>query len=128
MTNANDRRRSLPVDTIEIVGFTITPSLKARVTRQLRRALTGVQAQPVHARVSFTDVNGPKGGLDIRCAIDVTIPRTKPFHVEEMAADGVTAFDQSAAAITQQIARRLERRTDSGRHPKKYYAARRLLS
>jgi putative sigma-54 modulation protein len=128
MTHANDRPRSTSESAIEFVGLAITPVLKARVTRQFRRALAGVQTRPVHARVSFADVNGPKGGLDVRCAIDVAIPRTKPFHAEELAADALTAFDQASAAITRQISRRLVRREDSGRHPKKYYAARRLLS
>ena len=126
MTKATDRPHPDPAPIIEIVGLAVAPTLKARITRQLRRTLVGVQTGPVHARVSFTDVNGPKGGLDVRCAIDVTIPRMAAFHAEEMAGDAVTAFDQSVAAISQQIARRLGRRQDSGRHPKKYYAARRL--
>jgi putative sigma-54 modulation protein len=113
--------------TIEILGMVVTPALKARIGRQMRRALIGVQTRPVRAHVRFADVNGPKGGLDVRCAIDVKIPRTAPFHAEAMAGDTITAFDQSAAAISQQIGRRLERRADSGRRPKKYYAARRLL-
>jgi hypothetical protein len=65
-----------------------------------RRALVGVQTGPVRARVSFADVNGPKGGLDVRCAIDVKIPRTAPLHAEETAACDVTAFDLSEASIS----------------------------
>jgi ribosome-associated translation inhibitor RaiA len=128
MRTPNRRPGPTSAPTVKIVGLALTPMLKARVTRQLRRALMAVQTRPVHGRVRLADVNGPKGGLDIRCAIDVTIPRMKPFHAEEMAADAVTAFDQALAAITRQIARRLSRREDSDRHPKKYYAARRLLS
>ena len=54
------------------------------------------------------------------------IPRTAPLHAEGTAASDVNAFDLSEAAIARQIARQLERRQESGRHPKKYYAARRL--
>jgi ribosome hibernation promoting factor len=126
MMKATSRPRSSSVPTIEIVGLAIAPTLRARIVRRIRRALVGVQTGPVHVRVSFTDVNGPKGGLDARCAIDVRIPRTAPFHVEETAVRDVTAFDLSAAAISRQIARQLGRREESGRHPKKYYAARRL--
>lgn len=124
MNNETDRQRSAP--TIEILGITAAPALRARIARHLRRALAGVRSAPVRTRVSFRDINGPKGGRDVRCAIDVKIARTTPLHAEKIAADNVTAFDQSAAAITQQIARRLERRQDSSRHPKKYYAAKRL--
>ncbi len=114
------------VPTIEIVGLAIAPKFRTRIVRQIRHALVGVQISPVHVRVSFADVNGPKGGLDVRCAIEVKIPRTAPLHVEETAASDVTAFDLSEAVMSRQIARQLERRQESGRHPKKYYAARRL--
>ena len=79
-------------------------------------------------RVVFSDVNGPKGGLDVRCAIDVTIPQTAPLHAEETAERDVTAFDRSAAMISRRIRERLGRRQESSRRPKKYYTARRLLS
>jgi len=126
MKKATPRPRPSSVPTIEIVGLTIVPTLSARIVRQMRRVLVGVQTRPVHVRVGFADVNGPKGGLDVRCAIDVKIPRTAPLHAEETATSATSAFDLSSAAISRQIARQLERRQDSGRHPKKYYAARRL--
>jgi putative sigma-54 modulation protein len=124
MTRATSGPRSSPVPTIEIVGLAIAPTLRNRIVRRIRRLLAGVRTNPVVVRVSLADVNGPKGGLDVRCAIDVTVPRTAPFHAEQTAASDVTAFDLSAAAMWRQISRRLERREDSGRHPKKYYAAR----
>jgi len=126
MTKAPSRPRPSSVPKIEIVGPAIAPTLKTRIVRRIRRALVGVQTGPVHVRVSVADINGPKGGLDVRCAIDVRIPRAAPFHVEETAVRDVTAFGRSAAAISRQIARQLGRREESGRHPKKYYAARRL--
>lgn len=126
MTKASSRPRPTPVPTIEIAGLAIAPSFRARIVQQMQHALVGVQTSPVHVRVSFADVNGPKGGLDVRCAIEVTIPRTAPLHAEETAASDVNAFDLSEAAISRQIARELERRQENGRHPKKYYAARRL--
>jgi len=126
MTKATPPPRPSSVPTIEIVGLAIAPTFRARIVRQIQHALVGVQTSPVHVRVSFADVNGPKGGLDVRCAIDVKIPRTAPLHAEETAASDVTAFDLSEAAISRRISRQLERRQESGRHPKKYYASRRL--
>ena len=126
MAKANARPRPSSVPTIELAGLAVTPKFRARIVQQIRHALAGVQTSPVHVRVSFADVNGPKGGLDVRCAIDVTIPRMAPLHAEETAASDTNAFDLSEAAISRQIARQLERKEESGRHPKKYYAARRL--
>ena len=110
-----------------MAGNPIAASVRARILRRIRRALVGVQTSPIHAHVTFADVNGPKGGLDVRCAVDVQIPRMAPLHAEALAETELTAFDQSAAVIERRIAQRLLRRQESGRRPKKYYAAKRLL-
>ena len=121
------RPRAAASLTLEVTGLPIASSLHRRVDRRIRRAIVGVQTSPVRAHVTFTDVNGPKGGLDIRCAIDVRIPHTTPLHAEARAESDVTAFDGAADVITHQIAKRLLRRQESSRRPKKYYAATRLL-
>jgi ribosome hibernation promoting factor len=127
MTKSTGRPRSPSVPVIEIAGLAIAPTLRTRIVQRIRRALFGVQTSPVHVHVTFSDVNGPKGGLDVRCAIDVKIPQMPPLHAEEAAERDVTAFDRSAAMISRRIAEQLERRQESARRPKKYYAARRLL-
>jgi hypothetical protein len=127
MTRTTVRRRPSPTVALELTGIPIAPSLRSRVARRIGRALVGVQTSPIGVHVRFVDVNGPKGGLDIRCAIDVRIPRTAALHAEACAGRAITAFDRSAAVITRLVARRLLRRQESGRRPKKYYAARRLL-
>jgi ribosome-associated translation inhibitor RaiA len=127
MPKASDRPRPQSVPTIEITGLAIGQALRARIAQRLRRALVGIRTSPVHVHVTFADVNGPKGGLDVRCAIDVRIPQTPPLHAEEVAERDVTAFDRSATMISRRIAEQVGRRQDSGRRPKKYYTARRLL-
>lgn len=127
MTNANARPGRAASLALDISGLPITASLRAHIGRRIQRAIAGVQTSPIAAHVTFTDVNGPKGGLDIRCAIDVRIPRTAPLHAEDLAERDRTAFDRAADVIMRRIARRLLRRQDGSRHPKKYYVARRLL-
>jgi hypothetical protein len=107
--------------------MSISSALRARVRQRVRGALASVRTGPVRVHVAFADVNGPKGGLDVRCAIDVSLPRTPPLHAEELAKNDVLAFDATAAVIARRIADRLERRQAIARRPKKYYAARRLL-
>lgn len=127
MAKSTVRPRSAPQLRLQITGNPIAPSLRTLIVRRIRRALVGVQTSPIHAHVTFTDLNGPKGGLDVRCAIDVQIPRTALLHAEALADRDLTAFDQSAAVIARRIAQRLQRRQESERRPKKYYAAKRLL-
>ncbi|HEY7540797.1 MAG TPA: HPF/RaiA family ribosome-associated protein [Methylomirabilota bacterium] len=122
------RPRSSPVPSLKFVGLAVTPALRTHVAQRLRRALAGVRTSPVYVRVVFRDVNGPKGGLDVRCAIDVKIPKTAPLHAEETAERDIRAFDRSAAMIARRIKERLGRRQESSRRPKKYFTARRLLS
>lgn len=126
MTQTEAPLRAPQLD-LAIAGLAIAPSLRRRVVQRIRRALVGVQTSPIDVHVTFADVNGPKGALDVRCAIDVRIPRTAPLHAEALAERDVTAFDRSAAIITRRIAQRLLRRQESERRPKKYYAAKRLL-
>jgi ribosome hibernation promoting factor len=123
----NSKARVAPALTLSVTGLPISPSLRDRIGRRIRRALLGAQTGPIVVHVTFDDVNGPKGGLDIRCAIDVRMPRARVLHAEELADRDVLAFDRTADVITRQIAARLQRRRDSARHPKKYFAAKRLL-
>jgi putative sigma-54 modulation protein len=127
MANTTAVRRPSPSLALAVSGLPIAPALRSRIGRRVRRVLVGVQTGPIDVRVTFADVNGPKGGTDIRCAIDVRIPRTAAVHAEALAERDITAFDRTAAVITRRIAQRLLRRRQSSRRPKKYYAAKRLL-
>jgi hypothetical protein len=121
----NDKAR--PSLTLSVTGLPVSPSLRAHIGRRIARALVGVPAGPIAVHVALGDVNGPKGGADIRCTIDVRIPRARALHAEELADRDVVAFDRTADVITREIADRLVRRRENARHPKKYFAARRLL-
>jgi hypothetical protein len=127
MKTTNARPRRAPSLTIDITGLPVAALLRAHVARRLRRAVVGVRTSPIVAHVTFADVNGPKGGLDVRCAVDMRIPRAAPLHAEEFAARDVLAFDRAADVITRRIAERVQRRQESARRPKKYFAAKRLL-
>jgi putative sigma-54 modulation protein len=128
MRKTTTRPRASSDPLFEIGGLRIPKALRTHAAQRLRRALAGIRTSPIHVRVMFTDVNGPKGGRDVRCAIDIKLPHTSPLHVEQAAERDVTAFDLSAAIIARRIRERVGRRQDSSRRPKKYYAARRLLS
>ena len=60
---------------IDIEGLDGDSALRARIERRVGKALDRVKPAPTTALVTFTDVNGPKGGVDNRCAVTVRIPR-----------------------------------------------------
>jgi hypothetical protein len=100
---------------------------RAHVTRRLLQALGRIAAQPARARVTFTDDNGPKGGADVRCSVVVTLPGKAPISITRVAPTARAAFDAAYERAARLIERERARWLDARRHPKKYYAARRLL-
>jgi ribosome-associated translation inhibitor RaiA len=97
--------------------------IAGKITSTLRRLKIAATA----VRVQFSDENGAKGGVDIRCSVTVDVPRRPELHADTVAADARLAFEQAFAALERQIERDRERGRAERRHPKKYYLAKRLL-
>lgn len=112
---------------IQIEGKVDDRIPRAHVRTRLQRLLRRLPWETVIARVRFADVNGPKGGNDVRCALVVEFPRQPAIRVERLAPTSRLAFEASVDRLTRRLQERRERGQDSRRHPKKYYAARRLL-
>lgn len=54
-------------------GFSLTPGLRAYIERRLEFALDRYQDRLARIRVVVGDLNGPKGGEDKSCRIEVRI-------------------------------------------------------
>jgi len=113
--------------TIQIGGIGRDP-LHGRATRLMTEALAKLAVGPVKGQARFFDDNGPKGGPAIRCALTVRLPFRPSIRVERTAETPRLAFDGAFAALERQLKRYRERDRDSKRHPKKYFAAGRLLA
>lgn len=85
--------------------------LVSRLTETLAR----IQVQPVTAHVSFADLNGPKGGVDIRCAVRVDLPGQPPVLAEAFATTPRLAFDESYARLVRRLERGVARWEESRR-------------
>lgn len=112
---------------IEIEGLDGDRALRSRIQRRVGKALDRVRPAPTTALVNFTDVNGPKGGVDSRCAVTVRIPRRRPVHVESLATIPWLAFSEAVDTLERQLRKQQERAMARRRRPKKYYVAKRLL-
>jgi len=113
---------------IEIRGIGKDRVLSARVSDHIGGALASLRVAPVAARITFFDDNGPKGGLGMRCALDVRVPYRPAIRIERVAATRRLAFDQAFATLGRQLERYRERDRDIKRRPKKYFVAKRLLT
>lgn len=113
---------------IRIENDTQRPTPRQHVLTRMTRALRRIQVRPVTAHVAFADLNGPKGGLDVRCALRVTVQGQPPVVAEGVAVGLRLAFDQGHARLVRRLERAFARWQESRRRPKKYFVAKRLLS
>jgi ribosome-associated translation inhibitor RaiA len=101
-----------------------TDRARTRLSRMLEAH--GISAGRVS--VAFTDENGPKGGVAMRCAIAVVLPRRPPIRAARSAATVGQALERTLDTLERAITQLRERGRDATRRPKKYYAAGRLLA
>ena len=113
---------------IEVTGLAADAPFRARVIERMRHALDKLAVAPVSAHVGFFDDNGPKGGVDARCAVTVALPYRPAVRVERLGETTRAAFDVTLETLERQLQRYGERRRTRARRPKKYFAAKRLLA
>jgi len=78
---------------IRFCGLESSESLRAHIIRRIRfqvRRLGRVLSAVV---VRFSDVNGPKGGVDKRCQVLLRGPGHRPVMIEELGADAYATAD-----------------------------------
>lgn len=76
-----------------------------RVRFALRRLNTFVP----RAKVQFTDVNGPRGGVDKRCQVELSTEKAGTVVIASLARDWRTALDRSLGRATRVLTRNLQR-------------------
>ena len=90
--------------------FPLTDALRGHVERRLRFALSccGDHIQRVVIRLS--DINGPRGGADKRCHLQMVLAGLPDLVVEDTEADLYVAIDRAADRAGRTLVRRIERR------------------
>lgn len=76
-----------------------------RVRFALRRLTNWVP----RAKVLFTDVNGPRGGVDKRCQVELSTEASGTVVIASLARDWRTALDRSLGRATRVLTRSLQR-------------------
>jgi ribosome-associated translation inhibitor RaiA len=113
---------------LEIRGVAGKPWLRAYVVDALGTTVERLGVAPVGAQIGFEDENGPKGGVAVRCLIEIRLPHRPPLDVRHVAESPRLAFDGALERIDRRMGRDRARRRARGRHPKKYYAAKQALA
>ena len=100
---------------IQARGFTLTQAIRGYVERRLRFALSARYARIDRLRVRLSDINGPRGGRDKRCHLQVLLPGQTALVIEDTKANLYVAIDCAADRARRTLTRRLARQRDNDR-------------
>lgn len=90
-------------------GFRVTHALHDRVKSKLHRIFSRYGDRIRATEVTLEDVNGPKGGEDMRCLVTVKLNKSKSIVVKEQAADLYDAINKCAHRLTLAMERHISR-------------------
>lgn len=97
---------------IQARGFALTTGLREHIERRIRFALDWAKYHVRKVSVRLSDLNGPRGGEDKRCHIQVAIPGGADVVIEDTEADLYVAIDRAADRTRRTLARRVERQRE----------------
>lgn len=93
---------------IQAQGFELTEALRLHTLRRLDPSLHWVrEVQQIQIRLS--DVNGPKGGPDKRCHIQILMAKKSNVIIEHVDDDLYVAIDRAIARSKHTLSKRLAR-------------------
>ncbi len=99
---------------IELAGnFPLSAAGRDFVTEQAERKLGRFESRIRQADITIDDINGPKGGSDIRCLIRARLNRLPDVVIEETAETvgaALHALDRAVHSITRIVEKRRSRR------------------
>ena len=83
--------------------------LRELSVERVRFALRRLTALVPRAKVQFSDVNGPRGGVDKRCQVELSTRTAGIVVIASLARNWRTALDRSLSRATQIVTRSVQR-------------------
>jgi hypothetical protein len=83
--------------------------MRALSFERVRFALRRLTVFVPHAKVQFSDVNGPRGGVDKCCQVELLTDNAGTVIISSLARDWRTALDRFLTRATRVLARSLQR-------------------
>ena len=107
---------------IQAHGFSLTDALERHVQNRLQFAFSRVSGRVRRILVTLSVINGPRGGVDKRCLLEVRLDGLSSVVVQDIQTDLYTAIDRAAGRAARSVMRRLalkisKRRYYQGKHP-----------
>jgi hypothetical protein len=109
-------RSSAPIEiALNTKGVDRRPKLRRYVDRRITSSLGRFARRIREVTVWLEDVNGPRGGVDIRCRLDIHLRPWGRISVAALASDEFAATANAAARARELVDRRLKRVRDRRR-------------
>ena len=92
---------------IQCRGFSLTSAIAGRVRKRLDFLLGRRFNRLRRVDVTLSDLNGPRGGVDKRCLVKVSIDGLRPVVIEDIQSDLYMAIDRAAGRASRTVLRRM---------------------
>jgi putative sigma-54 modulation protein len=93
--------------TIQSRSFALTDALRNHVQTRLGFTFSRARNRVQLVNVRLSDLNGPRGGIDQRCSIKVSMAGLTEVVVEDVQADMYHAIDRATDRAARTVMRRL---------------------
>lgn len=97
---------------IQSQGFSLTEGINSYVEKRLAYGLSRGDDAISRIIVRLSDINGPRGGADKRCLIEVRVKGQPSVVIEDTEADLYVAIDRATERAGRSLARRLSRQRE----------------
>ena len=97
---------------IQCRGFDLTNSLRDYAFKRLAYNLNCGDGYIGRVIVRLSDINGPRGGKDKRCLLEVRLKGQPEMVIEDTEVDLYMAIDRAAERAGRTLARRLDRQRE----------------
>ena len=101
-------------------GMTATKALSAYTKEQLSRAVKSQEEKVLGASVWLSDINGPKGGVDKHCRVQLFLEGKKSVVISETSENMYAAIARAARRLSKAVNRRVKRRQTLRRVDKRH--------
>ncbi|MDZ4142791.1 MAG: HPF/RaiA family ribosome-associated protein [Methylotenera sp.] len=94
---------------IQSNGFSLTEGIRSYALLRIRFALERNDNHIMSVKVRLSDINGPRGGVDKRCQIDLSLAGHNDIVIEDTETNLYVAIDRASDRCARTLTRRLER-------------------
>jgi len=89
--------------------FSLTEALRSHIERRLRLSLTSFDEHIRRIVIRLSDINGPRGGADKRCHLQLVLDDLPDVVIEDIETDLYTAIDRATDRARRTLARKIDR-------------------